>query len=176
MALTAFHLGNLLARQSFDLAINAGIAGAFNRALNLGDVMNVTAERFADLGVEESDGTFTDVHELDLIAANEPPFQDGWLLNPSVDFGFLESCKGLTVNKVHGFQPNIEAVCGKYEADVESMEGAAFFLACLLADQPFLEIRSISNYVEPRNRAGWDLPLAIENLNKVLVELLESLQ
>ncbi|MBK9015953.1 MAG: futalosine hydrolase [Saprospiraceae bacterium] len=172
MTLTAFNLGVLFAKQSFDLAINAGIAGAFNRSLKIGDVVNVTAERFADLGVEEADGSFTDVHELGLVDANATPFVDGWLVNPQMDgFDFLPTCKGLTINKVHGFQPSIDALLDKYQADAESMEGAAFFLACLLAGQPFLEIRSISNYVETRNRAGWDLPLAIKNLNEVLVEL-----
>ena len=172
MTLTAFNLGGLFAKQSFDLAINAGIAGAFNHQLKIGDVVNVTAERFADLGVEEADGRFTDVHELGLVEANATPFADGWLVNPQTDgFDFLPTCKGLTINKVHGFQPSIDALLRKYDADVESMEGAAFFLACLLAGMPFLEIRSISNYVETRNRAGWDLPLAIKNLNEVLVEL-----
>lgn len=176
MTLTAFNLGGLLARQSFGLAINAGIAGAFSSQFGIGDVVNVTAERFADLGVEEADGSFTDVHDLGLVDANAAPFAAGWLLNPRTEgFDFLPSCKGLTVNKVHGFQPSIDALRSKYEADVESMEGAAFFMACLLAKVPFLQIRSISNYVESRNRAGWDLPLAIKNLNEVLISIVNSL-
>ncbi len=172
MALTAFNLGGLFARQRFDLAINAGIAGAYRTSkLSKGDVVNVTTERFADLGVEEADGRFTDVHELGLLDANAPPFEHGELLNPGAGFDFLPQAKGLTVNKVHGYQPSIDAVLSKYPADVESMEGAAFFLSCLLAGQPFLQIRSISNFVETRNRAAWDLPLAIKNLNETLVEM-----
>jgi futalosine hydrolase len=174
--LTSFSLGNLLASQVFDLVVNAGVAGAFNRNLKIGDVVNVVSERFADLGVEEADGSYTDVHELGLIDANQAPFQSGELRNPSSsEFPFLPACKGLTVNKVHGCQASIDAISRKYQADVESMEGAAVFLVCLLAGVPFLEIRAISNYVEPRNRAGWNLPLAIENLNKVLLELLAIL-
>lgn len=176
MTLTAFNLGGLFARQRFDLVVNAGIAGAFTRSLNIGDVVNVTSERFADLGVEEADGRFTDVHELGLVDANADPFTYGELLNPSAaGFDFLPKCKGLTVNKVHGFQPSIDAIVKKYEADVESMEGAAFFLACLLAGTPFLQIRSISNYVETRNRAAWDLPKAIKNLNDVLIEMVKTM-
>lgn len=177
MTLTAFNLGGLFARQRFDLVVNAGIAGAFkDRNLNIGDVVNVTSERFADLGVEEADGRFTDVHELGLLDANAPPFTDGELLNPSAaGFDFLPKCKGLTVNKVHGFQPSIDAVSKQYSADVESMEGAAFFLACLLAGASFLQIRSISNFVETRNRAAWDLPVAIKNLNDVLVEMVKTM-
>lgn len=175
MTLTAFNLGGLFAKQSFDLVVNAGIAGAFpNRSLQIGDVVNVISERFADMGVEEADGSFTSVHELGLLDANASPFTEGELRNPVDDFDFLPTAKGLTVNKVHGFQPSIDALCSKYEADVESMEGAAFFMACLLADVPFLEIRSISNFVETRNRAAWDLPKAIKNLNEVLVSMLGS--
>ncbi len=175
MTLTAFNLGGLFAKQRFDLVVNAGIAGAFNRSLKIGNVVNVTSERFADLGVEEADGRFTDVHEMRLVDANAGPFTEGELLNPNADFDFLPKAKGLTVNKVHGYEPSIDALRSKYEADVESMEGAAFFMACLLAGQPFLQIRSISNYVETRNREAWDLPLAIKNLNEVLVELVTTL-
>lgn len=174
MTMTAFNLGGLFAKQRFDLAINTGIAGAFNRSLQIGDVVNVTTERFADLGVEEADGRFTDVHELGLVDANASPFAEGELRNPDGGFDFLPKAKGLTINKVHGYQPSIDALRSKYEADVESMEGAAFFLACLLAGQPFLQIRSISNYVETRNRAAWDLPKAITNLNEVLIEMLKT--
>jgi len=174
MTMTAFNLGGLFAKQRFDLAINAGIAGAFNRSLQIGDVVNVTTERFADLGVEEADGRFTDVHELGLVDANASPFAEGELRNPDSSFDFLQKAKGLTINKVHGYQTSIDALRSKYEADVESMEGAAFFLACLLAGQPFLQIRSISNYVETRNRAAWDLPKAITNLNEVLIEMLKT--
>lgn len=174
MTLTAFNLGGLFAKHRFDLAVNVGIAGALNFSLNIGEVVNVTSERFADLGVEEADGRFTDIHEMGLVGANASPFVGGELLNPDMGFDFLPKAKGLTVNKVHGYEPNIEALRSKYEADVESMEGAAFFLACLLAGQPFLQIRSISNFVERRNREAWDLPKAITSLNKVLIEMLEA--
>jgi futalosine hydrolase len=48
------------------------------------------------------------------------------------------------------------------------MEGAAFFYACLLAEVSFVEVRSISNYVEKRNRDNWKMTEAITNLNAVL--------
>lgn len=177
MAHTAFALGQMFTHHRFDLAINAGVAGAFDRSLKLGDVVNVTSERFGDLGVEEADGHFTDVHQLGLLPADQPPFQNGELHNPaSADFDFLLKRKGLTVNKVHGQRESIAAILKKYKVEVESMEGAAFFLACLSARVNFLELRSISNFVEPRNREAWDLPKAIGNLNEVLLDLVHSLQ
>jgi futalosine hydrolase len=176
MAYTGICLGQALACDKFDLAINAGVAGAFDSAVPLGEVFNVISEQFGDLGVEEADGRFTDVHQLGLIDPHRAPFFDGKLLNlKGAEFDFLPTCKGLTVNRVHGYLPSIEAVRSKYGADVESMEGAAFFLACLSADVPFLEIRAISNHVEPRNRENWNLTLAIENLNQTLISVVNSL-
>lgn len=176
MTATAFSLGYILANNKYHLVINAGIAGAFNRELKIGDVVQIDSEQFGDLGVEERDGQFTDAFDLGLIEKNQLPFQNGVMKNEgSAQFNFLPIHKGLTINKVHGTQTSIEAIQNKYDADVESMEGAAFFYACLMADVPFLQIRSISNYVEPRNRDNWDLPLAIGNLNKILKEVVEVL-
>jgi futalosine hydrolase len=52
------------------------------------------------------------------------------------------------------------------------MEGAAVFYACLYAGVPFAQVRSISNWVEPRNRANWKLDEAISNLNNILQQML----
>jgi len=166
MTATAFQLGHFFAQKKPDWAINAGIAGAFDSSLQLGDVVQVISEHFGDLGVEEADGSFTDVTELGLSATST-------LSNPQPPIPNLPNCKGLTVNKVHGTASSIQKIQAKYpKAQVESMEGAAFFYACLAAGVPFAEIRSISNHVEPRNRDAWDLPGAIRNLNEVLVGML----
>jgi len=177
MPFTAYALGKFLALNKVDLAINAGVAGAFSDDLEIGEVVNVISERFGDLGTEEADGSFTDVHEMDLIPANKPPFLHGQMNHPlSTEIAFLPKVKGLTVNKVHGSAKSIKAVQKKYKVDIETMEGAAFFMVCLLEKVSFLEIRAISNYVEPRDKDNWDLPLAIENLNKTLLNILQNLQ
>jgi futalosine hydrolase len=173
---TAFHTGRFLATNQPDLALNVGIAGAFDRNIQMGDVLNVVTERFGDLGVEEADARFTDLFELGLSEKNSPPFINGALHNPAAGHtSFLPVAQGLTVNKVHGSASSIAAVQAKYpDARLENMEGAAFFYACLLANVPFLEIRSISNYVEPRNREAWNLPLAINNLNRTIISMLDA--
>ncbi len=173
---TAFGLGKYLAKSKPDLLVNAGVAGAFNRTLSIGDVVHVISERFADLGVEEANGQFTDVHQLGLIPMDEAPFEAGFMTNKEAgNHRFLPTAHGITVHKVHGTANSIQAIQSKYAADVESMEGAAVFFACLKEEVSFLEIRSISNYVEPRNKDNWNLPLAIDNLNKVLIELVGEL-
>jgi futalosine hydrolase len=175
MVATAFHLGRLLGAVEPTLVINVGIAGAIDPDLKIGEVVHVTAEQFGDLGVEEANGNFLDMFDLGLIDGHQPPFINGLLYNPEAEkFDFLKKVKGITVQKVHGEAKSIEQMRQKYpNAQIESMEGAAFFYACLYSKVNFLQIRSISNFVEPRNRENWNLPLAIENLNKVLIQILE---
>jgi len=176
MVATAFRLGQFFAQQKPDLVLNAGIAGTLDPHFQIGNVLCVSTECFADLGVEEAEGHFTDLFSLGLLATDLPPFQSGLLHCPQAEqAAFLPKAHGLTVNRVHGSAASIAALRQRYpDAQVESMEGAAFFYACLLAEVPFLQIRSISNRVEPRNRAGWDIPLAIENLNQTVMEMLEG--
>ncbi|MEZ5056115.1 MAG: futalosine hydrolase [Saprospiraceae bacterium] len=173
---TIFFLQNILSNEKFDLVINAGIAGAFHSNLDLGEVVLIEKDRFADLGVEEKDGSFTDVFEMHLAEKNEFPFQNGWIENTFEGFNFLKSVPGITVNKVHGTEASINLVKNKYpEAKVESMEGAGAAFVCALTKNSFLQIRSISNYVEPRNRDNWQIEKALSNLSQVLLELLLSL-
>lgn len=175
--LSAYNLGKLFARQAYDLCLQAGIAGAFDRSLEIGEVVQVVSEDFGDLGVEEADGSFTSAIALGLIDPQQPPFTDGKLLSPS-DAGlpvFLKQVRGTTVSKVHGSEESITAFQGRNDAQVESMEGASFAYACLQEQLPFLQIRSISNYVESRNREAWDIPLAIKNLNDVIMKMVQIL-
>lgn len=170
---TAYALGRVFATGTYDLVINAGVAGAFSPDFRLGEVVQVVTERFADLGVEERDGHFTDMWELGLIGHNQPPYQLGWLENPApIDLPNISNVRGLTVNTVHGEAKSIAKIRQKYPADIETMEGAALFFACLTSGVPFAQLRAVSNHVEPRNRDNWQLGLAIENLNKVLISLI----
>lgn len=173
--LTAFHLGSALSIAEFNLAINAGVAGAFDQNLAIGDVVQVHSEQLGDLGVEEADGQFTDLFELELLQSDQGPFTSGKLLNPNTkEQNFLPSVSSLTVNTVHGYPPSIDKIQEKYQVQIESMEGGAFFYACLVHQVAFLEIRAISNYVEARNKENWDLPLSIKRLNEVLIEMVAT--
>ena len=82
---------------------------------------------------------------------------------------------GLTVQKVHGNKLSINELqthCTNIE--VESMEGAAVFYVAKMLDIPVLQLRSISNYVEPRDRSSWKIKEAINNLNEHLIKILKQ--
>jgi futalosine hydrolase len=55
-----------------------------------------------------------------------------------------------------------------YSADIETMEGAAFFFVCLRRQVKFLQLRGISNVVGVRDKAQWKTAEALENLANVL--------
>lgn len=173
---TAFHLGRHLLIHKPDLAIQAGIGGSFRRDWELGQVVLVKQEYLADLGAEDND-QFKDLFDIQLWQPSQPPFTGNCLVNTFTgvpELPFLPTATGVTVNLVSGSAPTIRKLTEKYHPDVESMEGAAFHYACLLEEVPFLQLRSISNYVEIRDKSKWNIPLAVKALNEELIKTVHA--
>lgn len=167
----AYSLGKYLSGHKPDLAIQAGIAGAFRRNVSLGDVMLVKSDMMADLGAEDK-GRFTDLFDLGFLNPDDYPFLQKRLIAPSPDTSFLKKlpeANAITVNTVSGRPETIQKWTEKYHPDLESMEGAAFHYVCLMENIRFAQIRAISNYVETRNKSQWDIPLAVKKLNEILI-------
>jgi futalosine hydrolase len=55
------------------------------------------------------------------------------------------------------------------------MEGAAVFYVAMKMNIPCIQIRSISNYVERRNRESWKIKEALESLTKQSVLLINEI-
>lgn len=168
MVNTALNLGTLH-NNTFDLVINAGIAGSFGK-YKTGDVVNVKEDCFSELGAEDGE-RFLSSDEIGLGRQNVA-------IQKTIHHALINQlplAKGITVNTVHGNEKSIEMVTKRYQADVETMEGAAFIQAANTFGWHALQLRAISNKVEKRNKESWQIPMAIENLNKVLLELLEDL-
>ncbi len=175
---TAFHLGKLFGKNKYSLAINAGIAGTYDPSLGIGTVVNVCEECIPEMSVEDGNG-FISMFELGLIDPDLFPYRSGKLSNyrehsyPSINR--LRQVKGNTVNRIQGIPGSIEKIRKFFPADVESMEGAAFLYACLMGSIPCIQIRSVSNLVEERDKSRWNVPLALKNLNSVLFDLVQEL-
>lgn len=166
MTATAYQLGKIFAAHSFDLAVNIGLGGSLDADLHLGTAVEVVSEEWGDTGAENHDH-FMSLAELGLWPANQFPFVDGLLhaSRPDAWASSLPRLAGTTVNTVHGNAGHIEAFKRRSAAQVETMEGGAFFFACLMAGVPSLQIRAISNYVEPRNRENWQIREALDALH-----------
>ncbi|WP_379085887.1 futalosine hydrolase [Pedobacter sp. UC225_65] len=158
MTATAFALGKHL-NNTYQLVVNVGVAGSFDKELALGSLVNIYEDTFAELGAEDHD---------DFISLKELGFGD-ITYHTNYNLTGLPKVKGITVNKVHGNAENIKQIIKRLAPQTESMEGAAVLYACYVNDIPCVQVRSISNYVEPRAKENWKIGLAIKNLNEWLI-------
>jgi futalosine hydrolase len=176
MVAMAAWVSRVLSQRNYISAINVGICGSFDRSIALGEVVRVHTDCLPELGVED-DSKFVDIYDLNLSGKHDFPFRNG-LLTGNNPAGFsslmqLRAVNGITVNKVHGNESSIAEVIARVNAQVESMEGAAFFYACSIADVFALQIRAVSNYVEKRNRAAWRIEEAVKNLSAELLKYID---
>lgn len=168
MTATAFALGQHL-NTSYGLVLNIGIAGSFDKTIALGSLVNITSDTFSELGAEDGEN---------FISINDLGFgKSGYVSNFISENDLIKNLpivNGITVNKVHGNIKNINLTLEKFKVKTESMEGAAVFYACEQMSIPALQIRSISNYIEQRNKEQWKIGLAIKTLNDWLINYLNA--
>lgn len=155
MVATAFALGKHLSHK-YDLVVNFGIAGAFDRNIALGTVLNVTEDTFAELGAENGD---------EFLTITDLGFGENHYTAKTQRKVGLTRAKGITMNCVTGSEKSIQNLIERLNPTTESMEGAAVFYAAKQLNIDCLQIRSVSNYVEPRNKDNWKIGPAIKNLN-----------
>jgi futalosine hydrolase len=162
-----------------DLAINFGIAGSFSEHIENGAVVLPVSECFADYGIEDGDEFFT-LFNAGLGNASEFPFKDGLL---PADHEYVEKLekvlrpvKAITCGTATGSQNTIDMLVKRFDPEIETMEGASFFYICRREGIPFFAVRSVSNRVERRNRASWNISLALENLSRRMEEVFKLLE
>lgn len=78
-------------------------------------------------------------------------------------FVTVQQCSGVTVAG--------REISARFNGICENMEGAAAAHICTMYEVPFLEIRCISNLVEDRNMAAWDLPLSTSRIQTAISEI-----
>ena len=173
---TTYFLTKKLTDNKYDLVINIGICGSFKDSLQVGEVVNVIEDEFADLGITDVNNNFLSLFDEGFASENEFPFIKGKLISTFNDCKInLPKVTGITVNATSGNAEQILMRKEKFNADIETMEGAAVAFICLNEGVDFIQIRSISSPVEPRNKENWNIPLAIKNLSGSVIEVLDEL-
>nr|WP_246363329.1 futalosine hydrolase [Deinococcus budaensis] len=167
-----------LASERFDLAVSAGIGGAYpGSGLRPGDLAVSGRIVQADLGAQDGEG-FLGLEALGLSILPDAPHAG--------DFGVWSDAAALaarvgarcgpllTLSTVTGTSAQAQALAARFPgALTEGMEGAGVAHAALLAGVPALELRGVSNPVGPRDRAGWRIPEALAATRRGLEGLLE---
>jgi futalosine hydrolase len=156
-----------------DFILNVGIAGAIDRTIELGTLVNVVQDYLHRFGAEDNN-LFISASEIGLLNPEVEYLQTSPFHIESItllnSIELLPKVNGITVQTVHGNASSIEKLKLQHpEAQIESMEGAAVFYAGFMEKIPVIQLRSISNFVEPRNRASWKINEAIQVLNDFLI-------
>ncbi len=177
MVATAAWCSRAFADRRYDLALNLGLCGSFDRSLSPGTVVHVVSDRVSELGAEDGE-RFLTIEELGLGDAGDVPFGRAELVNTrppdNAALKRLRTASAISVNTAHGSEQSIARVVERFNPDVESMEGAAFMYACLMHEVPFAQIRAVSNVVERRDRSRWRMETAIAALAAAALAVVEA--
>jgi futalosine hydrolase len=170
-----YHITKAVYQKRPQLILQAGIAGALDNNLKLGSVVIIESETVGDLGVMEQ-GSFRSLFDMEFVQENDRPWTNARLLNASgiLDEILLPKVKGVSINEITTLPSRIEHYKDALGASVESMEGAALHYVGLMENIPFLQVRSLSNFVGERDKSKWHIKEAIENLNKELIPIISK--
>ena len=150
----AFSLGKVFQKQEHKNAIQIGIAGAYTSSeLQIGDIVEVRSDCLVEFLPWEPN-TF---------------FASGMLPNQN-NLKIARPVKGATVLNCSSTK-EIEATRGDI-AQIETMEGAAFFAACKEYNVEGVQIRAISNYATKYEKKEWKTEEALEKLREFILPIL----
>ena len=173
------------------MIIHLGVGGAYpSSGLKKGNIAIADEEIYGDEGILLADGFHTAemIGIPFLIKAGEQYYNefplDKKLLKMAVSissityhasstavksgpFLTLSTCTG-TLKRAKELEKTFHAIC-------ENMEGAAVAHVCAFYGIPMVEIRGISNIVGKGDKKEWDINLAAENCQRVVMELLKNI-
>lgn len=147
---------------TYDLIINCGIAGSFSETYSPGTLVNVYSDYFGDIGFNSVDG-FINIFKMNFNDMFINMFNNGLIVNTSDYPSFFHN-----IQKVKAVTVNIPENKISSDADIETMEGAAFMMVCKHFKKNFIQIRAVSNIIGKTKREGWDFKDSICNYSKII--------
>ncbi len=154
--------------RNYDLIINIGVAGAYKNELSVGEVVNVTVDRFADLLIHDKNNLPVEAFKTSVNQKYSNILTGGKIQNTSdypAYFHSVKKCRAVTINYPGKYNFN--------DAEIESMEGAAFMMICKHYKKCFIQIRGISNFVGD-NISNWDFKTPIQNYSDILIKFIKT--
>jgi len=165
--------------------INIGVGGAYPGAgLKIGDIAVALKEIYGDEGVMGPKGWGSyEKTGIPLVQSGKKKYFNEFPVSIPRQFsvgarhalplqgGFkIKTGNFVTVSAATGTQKRAKELEKRFKAVCENMEGAALAHVCTIYKIPMLEIRGISNIAGVRDKRKWNLELASENCQKVLLE------
>ena len=165
----AASVARALAQSPYDVVINAGIAGAFEGAADVGESVVVSEELF-EVDLESG----VPIQLPDGARVIDRAGSDLSLVDRLAEMGF-RSVRGITVARVTATDATAQRLRA-LGVGIESMEGFGVLRAAEMAAVPAIEVRGISNLVCERSRSRWDFDAGVAGTQKVLNALLSFIQ
>jgi futalosine hydrolase len=161
--------GGAFAGGAFDLVLSAGIAGGFGD-LPIGSLVVGARSIAVDLGCQ-TDVAFLPLSQMGLgvDTVNSPAQWRDVVAARSAASGIRVTVADIgSVSTITGTAESAAEHLGRHGAVAEAMEGFGVATAAALHDVPFVEVRSISNAVGPRDVSSWRIPEALSVLGGAL--------
>lgn len=165
VAEAATRVASALALQRFDLVVNAGIAGTFERSDRIGEGV-IVAEDVFELGRET--GTLALPPGVSIV---DRATSDTEIVRRLTGRGY-RSVRGITVSRVTTTAPTAERL-RSMGAQIETMEGFAVLRAAAIAGVRAVQVRGISNYAGTNCDAAWDFAAGRDAAVELLSALLQ---
>jgi len=162
-------LARTLATGSYDAVVNAGIAGAYPGAAEIGDSV-VVAEDFMELDLENG----VPIILPDGMHVHNRAASDTRWVNALRDEGF-PCLRGMTVSRVTATDTTSERLHAG-GAQVETMEGFSILRTAEIAGVRAIQVRGISNLACDRDQSSWNFAAGVTGLERVLTATLDLLQ
>lgn len=169
-----------------DLLVTTGCAGAYPGCdLVIGDLSLATSEIFADEGVVIPEG-WRSLEEIaiPLLERNGSRYFNEIPLSQQANRAALQLAKRLNVTLTAGRFLTVATCSGtiargqelkiRFAGICENMEGAAVALVAARFGIECMELRGISNFVENRNIARWNISLAAENSQRFIEQFIRN--
>ena len=177
----------LIERHHPKLVINTGCAGAYIESnLTVGELAVASEEILGDEGVLTAEG-WQDLGFMKLpsLTCGSRHYHNGIPLSTHAAGKAVQlaDCYGvrltrgkfITVSTCSGTRRRGDELAARFHGICENMEGAAVAQVCLRCGIDCLEIRGISNLVEDRDMATWNIPLAVEAAQRFVLKFLEEM-
>jgi futalosine hydrolase len=164
---TVLKMSMFLNTNQISSAVNIGFCGSFSNKHQLSSMVHITKDCYPEMGV---------ISRINIIESFDEITKNQVLLNnlhqhvsPKLNLNFplfinLPSVHGITVLSCTNNEKRAEFFKQRFYAEVESMEGAAFFQTCNAFGVASAQVRVVSNLIPGRSKKRWD----IENSKKTL--------
>lgn len=160
--------------------VNLGIGGSFDldRA-DLGEWAVATREIWPEIGIRQQGSVCARTLGFPQAHVGQEAIWDRIHMDPDVQARAMDvnipptmvRLPFITVAGVTATHKRALFLQTMYKGGIENMEGFSLALACATHPVPFLEIRTVSNKVGPRNKATWQFGKALDRLAQVLPAL-----